>query len=458
MIHTKQYEWVIIFLIYADLRSEQNFREKQSKTERELESLYNDIRKANLNDAFKIYIIRNIIRENATDEKYDVTELIEVQPSKIETNGNVLKTITTYSTEFLVQKPAELGSIFNKIYKENRSNKYLLFTWDHGKAYGIFEFKNLNHEEEILQLKNSPYNRWWDSSIKSNRSHFKFLIKHSIDEPIVEEFLTNEELSIAIKYGFEGNRLDVLIMMNCGMQNVDTQYALKDAVKYLVAPQGTIDEPGYNYKKILEGIFSNSFISPKNIAKTAIESLDQDREFQQEDFKDVISRWAVFATDIEYFNLIIPIINLISKSLIEELNKQPDRRLLDDIFNSWRSCFRFDNDPRGSKGVTYILDMLNWLNTIITNIKLIELIDYKNQLEEITKFFVVEKYIGSNVYKMPEEDSFEGNLPPCGLAISYPPFYPDIPDMLALFLRSDSPYQSKFIKETLWIDYLKLLR
>ena len=55
------------------------------------------------------------------------------------------------------------------------------------------------------------------------------------------------------KQGFGGKKIEIILMMNCLMQIIDTGYALRDSTRYLIASQLAMDLSGYNYTAIFSG-------------------------------------------------------------------------------------------------------------------------------------------------------------------------------------------------------------
>jgi cysteine peptidase C11 family protein len=117
---------------------------------------------------------------------------------------------------------------------------YLLFTWGHGGAAGIY------------------FDGTWPEYTTDSRA----------------SLLTMEALGTAIKESFGPMGIDVVIMMNCFMQYFDALYALWDAhVSYLVASQYGMDFVGYNYKEIFSAIYATPNLQPLHLAKLATASL-----------------------------------------------------------------------------------------------------------------------------------------------------------------------------------------
>src|SRR6266542_1097536 len=129
--------------------------------------------------------------------------------------------------------PKTLQRIMNQVKdyvaKDDNGEKrnLMLFTWDHGCAFGIFD------PEEYDNEKARP--------IKSAPSTDMLMIK---------------ELRNAIEGSFEN--VQMLVMMNCWMQSIETNYELKGCVDVLVGPETSIDWLGYNYISIVEKLREDS--------------------------------------------------------------------------------------------------------------------------------------------------------------------------------------------------------
>lgn len=90
-----------------------------------------------------------------------------------------------------------------------------------------------------------------------------------IDDNLSVFMLTNKEIDDAVKAVFNNDKkLDILVMDSCLMQNIFTQYELKDSVDYLVASQSGITFPGHNYKGVIEGINQSKKMTVKEVANS----------------------------------------------------------------------------------------------------------------------------------------------------------------------------------------------
>lgn len=121
----------------------------------------------------------------------------------------------------------------------------------------------------------------------------------------ITEVLHNHELADAIGLWLGEKKVGVLLMMNCWMMNLHNMYAMRDRVECLVAPQGDIASPGYNYHHILKFIYhpGNTFDARKlaEICVVTTENSFAQRRARRlnRKFPDTIDTWKIIAVDLQ---------------------------------------------------------------------------------------------------------------------------------------------------------------
>jgi hypothetical protein len=166
---------------------------------------------------------------------------------------------------------------------------YLIFSWDHGSAFGIFREQQetgLHRQSEIV-IKNE-------------------------NVPV----LTMEELNKAIRLAFGRKKVDLVVMMNCYMHFIDAAYALRNSVKYIVATETPMDFSGYNYASIFQLISAHPGVSPRKLAKSVVKSFPLKIYDNREEESVVKNQTSIFATDLKYYDLLIQQINKLVDILI----------------------------------------------------------------------------------------------------------------------------------------------
>lgn len=192
----------------------------------------------------------------------------------------------------------------------------------------------------------------------------------------VAEILRNDELAEALKAWVGPQKtVSVLLMMNCWMMNLHTLYAMKDCVQCLVAPQGGIDLPGYNYKDILSSVFDKKryLLTPQQLAQICVETSENSRARKRArklniDDPDTIDKWKIIAIELQrenvngeklievHLNAFQEIINLLTPK--SQLNKEAIN-----FYKYIRLCsFDFtENDTFHKGNGSIMVDVVDWL-------------------------------------------------------------------------------------------------
>lgn len=148
--------------------------------------------------------------------------------------GNELELIKKFKA-FDITSYYDVGKLFiQKMKNRFPSKKHMLFTWDHGNGYAMFKKHKSGHNSR----------------------------------------LTMRMLNRAIEIGLQGTkRMDLVIMMNCWMQLIDTTYALKYSVGHLVAFQDPIDLDIYNMGTVIKKMVQTPGISAKNLSREFVQAI-----------------------------------------------------------------------------------------------------------------------------------------------------------------------------------------
>lgn len=250
----------------------------------------------------------------------------------------------------------------------------------------------------------------------------------------VREILHNRELAETIDYWLSGKPVSVLVMMNCWMMNLHTMYALQGKVGCLVAPQGDIGTPGYNYKNILRYLFKPENPSPQELAVRCVTSAENKRMRKlskklRSDGKDKVDCWKIFAVDLQSTEEGETVLNkrlgeletIIDLLLTEE--RLPDETVC--FYRAMRQvAYDFSMEDIKDTNLVCMVDIVNWLRIFFdldTMLPLHQTLPVeKAALKAIKKFltaitsaksqpFVLSKTNGGKVYEN------------AGPAIGYPP-------------------------------------
>lgn len=422
-------EWTAIFVIYAEPRMD-------NEKVKELQLMVNDIqrcvRNGTLNESSRLLIIYRRIKGNKMNWDIETTYLFEVVPNvQYEQVKSIFKLLQTDKNVNVLLNGAKLGELFKYIWETFPSKKKLLFTWGHGSIFGIFK-----------KDPEGPESRRRGVPLPSN-----------VGVPgVMEDMLTNEELGEAIQISEQ--KIDVLIMINCMMQNVITQYALSGVVKYLVAPQGMMGLPGYNYEEILKVVFGPAeYNSPEKVVEVALSTL-ADKRSDGLDYHLNVSQWSVTAFDLDEIELLTPFLSELSTELSKKISHNNQYRGLLDL-KVRRALFSFDNTPQNEVSTVMVdLGLLMYRLKTMDEMSFGGLFDkFQRILKKIRPF---KPFIGENIYR--GRIPF-GPQPPAGNCIYFPAVRKRDTQVYTfkVFVTDKAPLSRSrfFIVSTQWYQFLK---
>lgn len=311
-----------------------------------------------------------------------------------------------YQLEMLAKKPnfditneEDLAVYFrNVVLNKFIAKKYMLFTWDHGRGYGIFAEDPASGQPKIDV---------------TATGHMKIL--------------TMDELANALSWAFGDQKVDIIAMMNCTMQVIDTGYALRNVGRYLIAPEVPIDYRGYNYTYLFQLMAMNKKIATKRIAEAFVRSLPL-KIFQNHD-KTLLQRSisAVSATKLNYYGLLASLTEELGLFLSSVLLKKG--RLIAEARNK--------NEVAASIGLVDYLGLINSLEEVDLFEDLPVL---ANRIVSVISQLISFSYVGI-------KGTAKKNKP-TGLSIYFP----------AAFSLDPNPIKNMqttlFFKETRWKDFL----
>jgi hypothetical protein len=156
-------------------------------------------------------------------------------------------------------------------------------------------------------------------------------------------FLSNQEIFEVLHRVFQPNKIDVLVMYNCLMQNTFTQYELRNAVDWLVAPLSGISLPGFNYKAVINKISERpDTISSEEVASFFVKTITKGNNYNKYK-EDIQGTWKITAEKLnnghqelicEKFNSFFRRVNDLSEA---------DNRIIYCLYETGRFLFNYSN-------------------------------------------------------------------------------------------------------------------
>lgn len=398
----KKRKWTVFFLIKA-----------VGGSICETIKMINEIRIQELHNQISVVICLNFAKEHLDpllqgDESFkpDVTqpltpttvfiELVASNNTKFHSDLHVILERSTFD----ITDPYDIEKYFkDQVLQKHKASRYLLFTWDHGKGYGIFE----------------------DTTGQTD----SMKIIHQSDVKI----LTMEELKNAIGCAFGKRKVDLVIMMNCLMQMVDTGYALRNNAKYLVAPQTDIDFRGYNYSYIFQVLLNTPNIKPRKLAKLAVRSFVSKVYINQYLGNTIKSTTAIFAIDLRHFTTLGKHIDQLVHYLLPKLDSNEALEIVHKVRTS-----SMINSVTNFADLYTFVDILRDTNVFCDAYIGSLMLSVKNLL-------VIEGHIGDKLL-----------IPATGFIIYFPDALPENETPLPGF---DEFFETEFIRRTKWLSLIK---
>lgn len=347
----KHYEWLIIFLVYNnnyyDLEN-QDTKEYYTMKE-QTKYILSQVRYSNHSQKVKTIFVEAEIK----NEMPDRSAISPIQKNPVATLSMLYKKQGTWLSAVegiwregeevnILTNGGSLQKILMRLKNRYNADKHMIVTAGHGSIVGINYYI-----PELIQKASRPSNGDVEKIFEKEKGiNDADKYKEELDAEIkLEEgkrllFLANQEICHVIKDVFADKKLDVLVMYNCLMQNIFTQFELRETVDWLVAPLSGISIPGFNYKRILNEISDNPLISPDKVAELFTSTIRDGNRYT--DFmKDIEGTWKIAASKMDE-----PFLDSVQQKLdalftainsLAESNKETEK----DISNCIRATLRF---------------------------------------------------------------------------------------------------------------------
>jgi hypothetical protein len=332
---TSQLEWLVIALVYNHQYYDELYRATFPDDKNYIDM---EMQKNNLFDAFddipfhggiKMLIVEDRLKFTGTTNNFLLAETLSISQK---TNANSIKPypidINSIDGFETMTHGTQLGKFLQKITEQCNAKRNVIITFGHGSILGINLALRLNSLQS-LKVKNPPtpavQSPVYELSKKqvtklsppvtekvnialNKKAEVKKLINEGNPFFTPDEFkqilnktkelviLTNKELDQAIKIAYRTNKLDILVMFNCLMQNLYTQYELKESVQYLVAPVTGISYPGYNYRSVFAALQKNITMTTDAVANLFVNTI-RDETFPPPFYHD--KYYEIYKAEIE---------------------------------------------------------------------------------------------------------------------------------------------------------------
>jgi hypothetical protein len=314
-----EFEWLVIYLIYNNNYYDRNRKntEEYYTMEEQTRFIMRQIEIADYHECVKVIVAEAKVEYNRDWVTLTISEKVKNRLERVE---NPQRT-KDYG---MMTDRASLTSILTVINDKFKANKHLIITAGHGSIVGVNYYipemkPNSSKPELPTEIKNIKdrlnYSNW-----EGNFSRFSFVpyaasvtgfglkrfttvatfdVGIEMPDKRMLHILTSQEISETFHDVFGSKKVDVLVMYNCIMQNLFTQYEFRETVNWLVAALSGICIPGYNHTDMLNHLCKDpELVDAEKIASVLIESIDDGLNYQE--YKDYIdSSWIISAQKLE---------------------------------------------------------------------------------------------------------------------------------------------------------------
>ncbi len=232
--------------------------------------------------------------------RHDTGEVLGVSPDLVYVEGGHWVIQRLYSADTTCPWTEEhLSAAFSLCSQGTRFARTLILTFGHGDGFAVF------------------------GSGQALGTNSEFTLKG--------QSITMDEFASALKRGFAGRKVDLLLLQNCFMMTTDSLFALQKVVGYVVAPQTAICFYGYHYEAILQSIIStNGLISAQLLSSLAVSTISANPAYCKHN--NWLQKLALFGADLEelqksnYFELVqglfALIVSHVSRSALLRVRQQ----------------------------------------------------------------------------------------------------------------------------------------
>lgn len=369
-----------------------------------------------------VFVIYNQVNPLDFGRQNDYTELSQLNIDKKD-----FVTIKKYETPGVFQEPDKLSSVLRDLRPLlPSSGNLLLMTWDHGAVYGMFKkFKVPRGTQQSDAAEKATY----------------------------VDMLTPDELAQSITQGLR-RKVDLLILMNCWMQNCHTLHGLSDVANYMVASEGLITSFVYDYS-IFNRLANRASL---DVAKDITQNLLKEYTYKYAStfhLDNQVDTCSIFTTVYgEDFTRFMQSLKKFIDYLLDLLKTNAQAGLIARfILDSRNSVFCWDKGENGSFNywmVDFLALLIHFSNAIVADARFAgdtavqHLKDKVMELNSLQAIVMPDPTIGAHPYEVvgpPIPRNYVGR--PSGTGIFFPP---DQPAM-------DNSFYSKELKKNNQIGF-----
>lgn len=273
--------WTVLFYIYEEDRS----------TKIHADRLLKDLLAAKDDESLILLVFESIHEDKGGGEITGRLYTMEYN-DRTGTREKALK------KDFGLIDPGDAGVLENvlQFIKKNKllREKFLLFTWDHGAGFGIFD-----GDPRVHQVAGGPPPKKAIGGKGNGKENLRVARNgraHDLSKKVPAgmhpgkiKMLTVADINQALRS--LKRRTDLVIMLNCWMQMLEAGYELSGTVDILVASETVNFFAGYDYTRIINRMANHPASTGEDIARLAIQTIPANykkKKAWEKDLKELV--------------------------------------------------------------------------------------------------------------------------------------------------------------------------
>ncbi len=363
-----KYSWLITFLLYDNAWYDKNHEGETGyiSLEKQNNILYGMLAKMDIHEKIKIVLLEAKI--DLAKKVLEISMRTKIASSSVDPILLKIPELTSAA----MSNTESLKELLRPVIEADTADQHMIITVGHGSIFGINLYSEKDDKDNPLLAKShielasqklafsigSKLKEYLDESgSHADRLPQEYVGSINIEKQInklaagkhpktVETFelyvpelnltvLTVKEINDAFLAIFETKPVDIMVLDNCLMQNIFTQFELSEKVNYLVAAESGISFPGFNYKVIIEKLSASIDMDPEALANEFVDekTIRSHEAYFDNSVKNTIERhWCVNCVALnrnqyaeikqrfdELFHLLYTLINSQIKKIREEI-------------------------------------------------------------------------------------------------------------------------------------------
>jgi len=309
----------------------------------EVENIINSLKKQILRKGeIKVIILRDYAAKSPVTGKFSFTVSLGMMVPRENSEGCDFLELDKSEDREERLSIDEVRRYFKAAFQDSTSMRKIFITFSHSTGFAI----NTNTEGSIVNLPlpidvvvNPPLLINSHSIVNENGyAHVSATSKYQIIDKAVDvnKNVNNKlwiyDLAKILDQVLEPEeRIDLMLMVNCNMQILDTLFQLKRKVKILVASQTQFSYYGFHYVALLTTLNKYLEISPPVLAVEIVRQFSEKYVYHIQDGISKLTCNTLFAHDLTYVHQLMEVVNNVSDYLFKLVHDPPLRKSIHEL-------------------------------------------------------------------------------------------------------------------------------